>query len=543
MGKTVTNTQKQSKKSFPEGDKGSESGLQNQFFTRLERLIIVIIFFAAAFYIRIYHIDDPPLIFHPNRQYHSAMIARAFYFEHCKTIQPWQREMAILNRSQEVVGELPILEFIASIAYRIAGGEYLWIPRLLNVVFWLIGGLCLYLFVGRISSFDGAILSLGYFLFLPYAIEASRSFQPNPLMIMLLIISITTIYGYYEKSTRKHLFIAAAVSALTLFIYPTSVFPLMITFGLLAIYRKGIWGTLKDWQFWVFGSVCVLPAAAYYFYAIFIAGHIRGYSQTAFLPKLLLESFFWKGWLTQIDKVIGLAGLIGGLLGLFLFPDGLTGLPSRAQSREGRAKVLLCGLFLSYVIYAFIFTYHIHTHDYYQLPFVPTVAISLGAVGAAVLNRFGQINRNFFTKIGVSAVILFAVFINVCKQKEQLYNRGIAGYVKMCEEIGAIVEHSKKTIFLTYSYGKPLRYHGQIAGSNWPDSGDFRADILSGIPIVSAQERYKQLSKDGAEFFIITEFSEFEYQQDLKKFLTQNFSLLANNQNYLIFDLRKGLQK
>jgi len=528
--KKPAETKGQLKKNFPQADKGSEAGLQNQFFTQLERLIIVIIFFAVAFYIRIYHIDDPPLIFHPNRQYHSAMIARAFYFSSSKTVPDWQREVATLNRTQEVVGELPILEFVASIAYRIAGGEYLWIPRMINVIFWLIGALVLYLFVGRIVSFDGAIVSLAFFLFLPYAIDASRSFQPNPLMIMLLIISITTIYRYYEMPILKNLLITSAVSALTLFIYPTSVFPLLISFGLLSLYRKGFVGTLKDWQFWFFCAVCTLPAAVYYYYIIFIAGHIRGYSKTAFLPKLLLQSFFWKGWLLQIEKVTGLVALIAGLFGLFLFP-------------KGRSKVLLGGLWLSYIVYAFIFTYHIHTHDYYQLPVVPTVAISLAAVGAAVFNRLSEINRNFFTKLGILAVILFAVFISVYNKKEQLYNPGIEGYVKMCEEIGAAVGHSKKTIALTYAYGKPLRYHGQVSGFNWPDSGDFRAERLSGMPVLSAEQRYEQLSKDGAEFFIITEFRELENQQDLKNFLVQNFPVLVNNQNYIIFDLRNKLQK
>jgi hypothetical protein len=529
MSKT-TETKGQSKKNFHDGDKGSHAGLQNQFFTRLERLIIIIIFFASAFYIRIYHIDDPPLIFHPNRQYHSAMIARAMYFDHSKTIQPWQREVADLNRTQEVVGELPILEYIAAIAYGIAGGEHLWIPRLINIFFWLIGGLVLYLFVGRILSFDGAILSLGFFLFLPYAIEASRSFQPNPLMIMLLIFSVTAIYGYYEKSTLKRLITAAIVSALTLFIYPTSAFPLLISFGLLGLYSNGILGTLKDRRFWTFCVIVILPTAVYYFYALFISGFLQGYSSVAFMPHILKQAFFWEGWLLQIEKVISLIGLIGGLLGLLLFP-------------KGRAKMLLWGLWLSYVVYALIFNYHIHTHDYYQLPFVPTVAISLGAIGTAVLNRLGADNRRLTTRIGIAAVILFALYIGIGKEKEQLDNPGVKDYVKMYKDIGATVEHNMKTISLTYSYGKPLRYHGQIAGFNWPNSGDFRAYRLSGIPIESAEERFKRLSKDGADFFIITDFEEFNKQPDLKKFLSQYFPVFADNQNYIIFDLRKGLQK
>ena len=528
MKKPAATIQEQSRKNFPEKDRGGAEDLQRHFFNPAVRLIIVFVLFAAAFCIRIYHIDEAPLVFHPNRQYHSAMIARAFYFNHSKEVTDQQREMANLNREQEVTGELPILEYISSIAYQIAGGEHLWIPKLMSVLFWLTGGAFLYRFVGRIISADAAVVALMFFLFLPYGVVASRSFQPNPLMIMLLVISITVIYRYYEQSTVKNLLTAAGLSALTLFIYPTSVFPVLIVFAILAVYTKGISGALKNLHFWLFGVISILPIAIYYFYAIFIAKFLIGYAQVAFLPHILLQSFFWKGWLVQIDKVIGPAALIGGLLGFFIF-------------QKGRAKILLGGLWLSYIIYALSFNYHIHTHDYYHLPIVLTIAISLGALANVILNRLSETCTKWYHRVPALAVILFAVYLSIYTVLPQLYNPGVQQYVNMSEEIGGLVSHSSKTIFLTYAYGKPLRYHGQIAGSNWPNSGDFRAYQMSGQPIQSAEERYKTLSKDGCEYFIITDFQEFEQQQDLKQFLTRNFPLLAQNQGYLIFDLRKKL--
>ncbi len=41
------------------------------------------------------------------------------------------------------------------------------------------------------------------------------------------------------------------------------------------------------------------------------------------------------------------------------------------------------------------------------------------------------------------------------------------------------------------------------------------------------------------DFFIVTEFNEFEAQRDLKIFLNTTFPVIAQSEDYIIFDLRK----
>jgi hypothetical protein len=520
----------QSKKNLLEKDSSANLDNRNSFFSKPLRVFILIIIFAAAFLVRLYHIDEPPLFFHPNRQYHAAEIARQMYYSHTKSVTEQQRAIADLNRAQEVKGELPILEFAAAIGYKIAGGEHLWIPKVFSVIFWLVGGAFLYRFVSTVLSADAAIVSLLFFLFLPYGIEASRSFQPNPMMIMLLIISINVIYNYFERPVLKNLFIAAGVSSLTLFTYPTSVFPVLIMFIALAFYTKGFFGALFNWRYWLWGIITVLPTAIYYIYTIFVSGNIVGYAQVAFLPSMLLRSSFWRSWLTQIDKVYTIAGLIAALAGLAILP-------------KGKVKALLLGLWLSYIIYSCIFTYHTSTHDYYQLPLFPAMAISLGALAAPSFKWLNETCTNLFRRITPVMVLLFAGFLGIVLAIPQLYHPGVDDYLAMLKNIGNDVNHSMKTIFLTDFYGKPLLYHGEISGFNWPNSGDFRAYQMSGQPIETAEERFKQFSEiqKGSEFFIVTDFREFNMQTDLKQFLTKNYPLLTQTGSYVIFDLRKKL--
>lgn len=454
---TKATKKKQTGKSFPKVASQSKTVQETQFFSPVLRLLILGILFCVAFGIRVYHINEAPLAFHPGRQYHCAIRARAFYFNASKSIPEWKKEIANINR-QGLSGEFPIIEFIASIAYRIAGGEYLWIPRLMSSIFWLIGGAFLYLFVKKIISADAAVFSTAFYLFLPYGIIASRSFQPNPLMIMMLVVSIMAIFRYYEQPSTRRLVTAAIVSASAFFIYPTSVFFIFGAFVFLAFYRYGVWRAIINSKFWLFAVITLLPTIIYYTYLIFIVGFLKGYAGGAFLPQILLRSFFWKGWLNQIEKVVGLTALIGALLGILMF-------------RKGLAKVLMIGLWTGYFAYSLIFSYHSHTHDYYQLPLVPIVARSLGAIATLITNRLSQTCMRLHWRVPALAIILLAVFLSIYKVQPKLSHPHFKGLVEIAKEIGAATGHSASTIFLTHSYGKPLRYHGELGGKWWPNRG------------------------------------------------------------------------
>src|SRR3990170_2666173 len=130
--------------------------------------------------IRLFDLTDPPLDFHPTRQLRSAMIARGMYYAGLDDVPEWQREMAPRQQDSQEALEPTILETLVAFAYRLAGGEHLWLGRLFSSFFWVAGGLALYGLGKDLSSHDGALVGTAYFLFLPFAVFASRSFQPEP---------------------------------------------------------------------------------------------------------------------------------------------------------------------------------------------------------------------------------------------------------------------------------------------------------------------------------------------------------------------------
>src|SRR5512138_493334 len=157
------------------------------FSTRGIRIVALVILFATALAIRLYDLTDLPLDFHPTRQLLSAIKARALYFEtQPDGVSTEHLETGIHQAKLKADVEPVIVERLVAYTYRFTG-EKLWIARIYSSLFWLIGGIFLFLLVRYLVSFDAAIFSTAYYLLFPYAVIASRSFQPDPLMVMFII--------------------------------------------------------------------------------------------------------------------------------------------------------------------------------------------------------------------------------------------------------------------------------------------------------------------------------------------------------------------
>lgn len=553
----------------------SELAHESQFFLQkpVLRLLIIGFLFITAFGIRLYHINQPPLDFHPIRQYHSANIARGYYFETLESIPEWRKQVAAINKQRQITYEPRILERAASFGYRIFGGEYLWIPRTLSSAFWVIGGVFLYLIAVKIMSGGAALFSTVFYLFLPYGISASRSFQPDPLMIMMLLVSLFLILRYFETLSIFRLLIAAAISALAILIKPMCIFLIFGTFVSLGIYKQGIRRSVISNNFLIFTVVSFLPAFAYYVYVV-MTRHImlndpiialQSLPKYSFRPHLILSLSFWKVWLTMIGRVVGYIPLIGAILGFLMFKKGLS-------------RTLLIGLCIGYFIYGLVFTHHMVTHDYYQLQLIPVVALSLGPIGALIINRLTTQIRNRW-RIAVFVILLPAIVFSISfntflpewrhvtpdvKSKLKILG-SVVGVnpqfikfispdfereVRIAKEIGEIVGHNTNTVILSSdslgdSSGRYMSYHGEFAVLSCPIEIALQIQKVWGRRVLKAGERFK-ISVGRYEYtpdyFIVTDFREFEKLNDLKVFLTSNFPIVVQNEEYLIFDLRKAKQ-
>ncbi|HET9913109.1 MAG TPA: hypothetical protein VFQ13_14535, partial [Anaerolineales bacterium] len=137
---------------------------QTSFFSsRLARTIVLVLIFGAALAIRLYDLTDLPLDFHPTRQLVSIIKARGLYYDtEPEGIPSWEVKMGRRLAKLKADVEPVVFEHLVANTYRFTG-EQLWVPRIYASLFWLIGGIFLFLLARDFVSFEGALVSTTYY--------------------------------------------------------------------------------------------------------------------------------------------------------------------------------------------------------------------------------------------------------------------------------------------------------------------------------------------------------------------------------------------
>jgi hypothetical protein len=491
------------------------------------RNVILVILFLGALGIRLEGLESRPFDFHPVKQFRSALTARAFYFEsNSATAEKWQQDVASASLSQIETLVLPIVDRVAAAAYGLLGSESLVVARFLSVLFWMIGGVFLYRIGLKTLSADGAIVALAFYLLLPFGVIASQSFQPDPLMVLLLLVSVDAILAYDTRPSARNLSIAALLSAFAVLTKPVS-FPILFpAFAALAIRRSGVAAGVLGRHTLAFGAVTLLPSLVYYGYQILaIDGAMQTQASKSFVPGHFFDFRFWDGWQKRIRIVMGFTPFVAGLVGALM-----------QTTKRGRA--LVPGLWVGYLLMCVLFNYTISTHDYYHLPLIPIVALSLGALSAPILESYRSAHGGWHS-VAAAGLIALALFLSLGTSYQARQRvPDFENRVDLAVEIGAAVDHSTLTIHLAPYQGFPLMYYGQISGRYWPYWFDIRDERLWMAEPPDTSERLAGLMRDfPAEYFIVADLEEFTRQDDLREFLFSAYPVDQRSAKFLVFDL------
>ncbi len=486
---------------------------------------LVLIFLLAAL-IRFNEIRAPGHLL--DREYTSAIFARAFYFMSNDFVDDWRRNIAVTTMNQQPVLEPPLVEYLVSLIYRVIGREEIYYARYLTGAFWLIGGIYMYLITKKLVSTDAALFATLYYLFVPMGVIISRSFQPDSLMMMLFLASLYLLVRYFESGEEKFLLEASVVTAITLLLRPLVLFSIFFAFLALSLQKKGSWRKIIDRSLIIFSSVSLLPAAIYYGYGIVFAGFMRWKVSTSFMPYLLTKRDFWLGWFQLGINVVGAAFLIAAIIGFFLLPNQT-------------ARSLIIGLAISYLIFGVVFTYHIHTHPYYHIQLFPVIAICAATCFASLVNTLRSSSLKFWP-VPVILSVCIVLYFAYRAERDSLYQDRMED-PKLAWQIGEIIGHSPRTVFVSRYYGIPLEYYGEFGGAPWPVRIEDPFYRKPGEQERSVQERIDQLGFT-PEYFVITYFDLYQrLHQDLQAYLESKCSERVEAKDYLIYSQCQTLSK
>jgi Dolichyl-phosphate-mannose-protein mannosyltransferase len=355
------------------------------------------------------------------------------------------------------------------------------------------------------------------YLFLPYGIQASRAFQPDPLMTCAALWATLALARHVERATPARMIAAATAVAVAALVKPMSVFmtvPAGVAFAFVQNANSPARSTRVAFRRWLTHLAPVwlglLPAAAYYGFGAIVGTLARDQMRLRFVPSLLDSPFFWNGLATQIRRVFSLPVFACAVVGTIV---------------AGAARPLLVAWWIGYAAFAVAFTYHVPTHDYYHLPFIALAGVALSAMVERINPR---------APIAYAVAVAIAIW-GAFSAWPRLQPGALAARVRHYEEIGELAEHTTHAVFLDADYGYPLMYHGEVSGDAWPGRDDLAAEALAGADAPEAGTRLARDYDYGPTHFIVTDLASLAAQPDLQALLAARATVVRQTPSYHVY--------
>jgi len=493
------------------------------------RILLVMAFLLIGVGVRLIDLSNPPLDFASTRQLHSLILARGYYYSmnvpSVEKLPAAQRAFGIEAGKEELLVEPPLLEHLTAYTYALVGQENFEIPRLYSIFFWVLGGIPLYLLAKKFMPTNGALAALAFYELLPFGVIAGRSFQPDPLMVMLILWALYFQFRWSEGDSLKNTLLASIFTGLAVLIKSTAVFFVGVPF-IGFVLARGFRKAFTDWRTYMMAAISLLPGALYTYLSATIGHNSGSIFGSRFFPQLYLQPHWYQSWFMMAKSVVDYIPLFVGVLAFFLFP-------------KGKTRLLYGCLWLGYLLQGFVFSYHIYTHNYYQLPIIPIVALGIGYLFAMIMQRIEAMQPNTWARLFMAGVLVFGVALLVLKSRSDLLGSDYHYEETYWKKLGDKIGQSTPIIALTHDYGYRLSYWGFLKPKLWETQGDEVVDRLSGTAQEPFAQKFAELTK-GEDYFLVTLINDFDSQKDLHDYLLAHYPY-EQGEGYYLFDLRHPL--
>ncbi len=492
-------------------------------------LPFLIILIALGGLLRLLDITDPPLDFHPTRQLRNTIVARGIYYSLLPNADPHTKQLAQVFRNTTAQYEPPIIESIVALTYRLTGGESYAVFRAWETFFWLLAGIALFDLARRAISPWAGLLGLAYYLVLPFAAQASRSFQPDPLMTAALVIGVYCLYRWSESvslllreegpGTREWRWAILAGLLLGFAVLVKAIIVFLVAGAAVAVVLYTL--QFKFWkspQVWTMAALTILPP--FLFYVVIHPGNNSEYivNWSVAMAKLLLSTDFYSKWLAFLGSLFGLTAIFLSIAGTLIAPS--------------RLRALLIGLWIGYAVYGLVLPFQMYTHSYYHIQLIPIVALGLAAALSPLIERAAT--QSPAGRVAFVALIVAVIGYQSWVARSVLMSEDFRHEPAFWKSVGDAIPADAKVIGLTQDYGYRLMYFGWRKVALWPYSTEL-AEVRNGE--VDFSDRFAELT-NGRDYFLVTSFGQLDKQPSLKELLDA-YPIAVQGEGYILYDLNK----
>ncbi len=479
-------------------------------------LLLLVLLLGLGLTLRLLDLTDPPLDFHASRQLRNSLVARDIYYHLLPNTPAQTLELTTSFRRSVGQYEPPIIESLTAATYLVTGGENYAAARVWESLFWVLAGLALFDLARRAVSPWAALAALAYYLILPFAVQASRSFQPDPLMTSAFIVGVYFLYRWSEERTWKwavlagiFLGFATLVKVVIAFLAGAAAIA-MVLFTL----RKDFW---KNKQVWAMAALMIVPALTYYVFLHSGRSTEYFFSWSLALIQLVTSTNFYAKWLGFLGSLFGLTVIFVSLAGVFV--------------ASPRLRWLLLGSWIGYLLYGLTLPFQMYTHSYYHIQLTPILALGLAAALNPLFERAasqGAASRAVFV-----AVIVALIGYQSWVARSVLVAGNFRSEPAVWAAIGKSIPENANVIALTQDYGFRLMMWGWRKVSLWPVTTDL-SQLRGGLDPAASFDEYVA-EKD---YFLVTAFGQLDKQPTLKKILSK-YPIAAQGDGFVLYDLHQ----
>jgi 4-amino-4-deoxy-L-arabinose transferase-like glycosyltransferase len=471
--------------------------------------VLTMLILLAGTAIRLYDLFDPPLEVYAPRQMRAAVIVRDL----ATGEDPFSREGLI---------EPPLMELFTLTVYKLTGREAPWIMRLVSIFFWTVGGIALFDLASKIASPLSGLICIIFYFFNPFGILATRTMMPDPMMVAGTVLALWGLFHWHQSQTFKWAVITGLLAGFAIFVKSVAGFILIFPFVFFIFSNYSLKLALKNKQLWMIFLLTALPTAVYYYYGIVIDGRLEAQFAMRFFLDLISDPAHYIRWLNKLDFKFGLSTLVISVFGIALLEDI-------------SIKRILAGWWVGYFIYGLVFPYHIWTHEYYHLPLLPIIALSLVPTTALVIQKIEENKNRWFGFALIGGAVLIYIGMNMWNVRVELASKDYRNLEQDWIQVHNALEGylDEPMIALTNDSNYSLYYFGHIQAAVWPSAGDLRLRDMSDIE--TDFERFWQTAKEN-RFFIVASKQELERQPELATRL-EDYQIFHQGSGFTIYDL------
>lgn len=371
------------------------------------RLFFLIFLLFLGLFVRFYRFSSPIADWHSWRQSDTSAVSRNFVTYGFDILHPRFDDLSnVPSGKDNPLGyryvEFPIYNVLQAGTFVLFDFFTLeqW-GRLVTIFSSVLAGVFLYLLVRKYSNETAGIVTVSFFLFLPYNVYYGRTILPDTTMVTA-ILGGTYFFAlwceHHKKARLKNkewtfygLAILFTASAFLLKPYALF-FSLPIVY--LAWYYFGI-SCIKKWQIWVFAIVTIAPL---WWWRSFMSQYPEGIPSNKWLLNgngIRFRPAFFR-WMVY-ERLIK---LISGYVGILIIIFGVYQL--KFQKNIG----FFLSMIISSILYVVVFATGNVQHDYYQILVMPSVAVLFG-LGAMYLLGFKK--RLGSMRLGLVLLVLFSI--------------------------------------------------------------------------------------------------------------------------------------